>query len=140
MKRCNTIRLNLRTIPADTTSESLEDWQTATPAGLDQSRENAAMLKLGLASLPAPKNDYEIVVPEDNEDNVEMADDDNTYIEDQGDVDERSEEMARLAHELAMSKRSAPVKRDMPRPLEMNHAVLRPIHAGESEKGKISCS
>merc|ERR1712112_747402 len=30
---------------------------------------------------------------------------------------------------MGMSKRSAPVKRDLPRPLDMNHAVLRPIHA-----------
>ena len=27
---------------------------------------------MGLNSLPAPKNDYEIVVPEDEEDNVDM--------------------------------------------------------------------
>ena len=78
------------------------------------------------------------MVPEDGEKNFEMADDDNTYIEDQGDVDERAEEMARLAHELAMSKRSAPVKRDLPRPLDMNHSVLRPIHAGCLHKWQFS--
>jgi len=109
--------------------ESLAGFEAGTPGAQYAAREGVATLKAGLSSLPAPRNDYEIVVPEDSEENVEMADDDNTYIEDQGDVDERSEEMARLAHELAMSKRSAPVKREMPRPLEMNHAVLRPIHA-----------
>jgi len=109
--------------------ESLAGFEAGTPGAQYAAREGVATLKAGLSSLPAPRNDYEIVVPEDSEENVEMADDDNTYIEDQGDVDERSEEMARLAHELAMSKRSAPVKRDLPRPLEMNHAVLRPIHA-----------
>jgi len=110
------------------TNESLEDWQAATPAGLDQTRENAAMLKLGLASLPAPKNDYEIVVPEDNEDNVEMADDDGTLIEDQSDVDNRKLEVKRLAAEAALAKRSTAVKRDLPRPVDVNHAVLRPIN------------
>merc|ERR1719266_660308 len=109
--------------------ESLAGFEAGTPGAQYAAREGVATLKAGLSSLPAPRNDYEIVVPEDSEENVEMADDDNTYIEDQGDVDERSEEMARLAHELAMSKRSAPVKRDLPRPLDMNHAVLRPIHA-----------
>ena len=117
--------------------ESLAGFEAGTPGAQYAAREGVATLKAGLSSLPAPRNDYEIVVPEDSEENVEMADDDNTYIEDQGDVDERSEEMARLAHELAMSKRSAPVKRDLPRPLEMNHAVLRPIHAGESERERI---
>jgi len=109
--------------------ESLAGFEAGTPGAQYAARESVATLKAGLSSLPAPRNDYEIVVPEDGEENVEMADDDNTYIEDQGDVDERAEEMARLAHELAMSKRSAPVKRDLPRPLDMNHSVLRPIHA-----------
>ena len=117
--------------------ESLAGFEAGTPGAQYAARESVATLKAGLSSLPAPRNDYEIVVPEDGEENVEMADDDNTYIEDQGDVDERAEEMARLAHELAMSKRSAPVKRDLPRPLDMNHSVLRPIHAGCLHKSQI---
>ena len=32
----------------------------------------SAELKMGLNSLPTPKNDYEIVVPEEGEDNVDM--------------------------------------------------------------------
>ena len=109
--------------------ESLAGFEPGTPGAQFATREGAASLKLGLSSLPAPRNDYEIVVPEDSEDGVQMVDDDNTYIEDQGDVDQRAVEMARAAHELAMSKRSQAVKREMPRPLDMNHAVLRPVHA-----------
>jgi len=104
-------------------------FEPGTPGADYSVREGVATLKLGLSTLPAPRNDYEIVVPEDNEENVEMADDDNTFIEDQGDVDERQKEEALRARELANSKRSAAVKRDMPRPLEMNHTVLRPLHA-----------
>lgn len=91
--------------------------------------EMSAELKMGLSSLPAPKNDYEIVVPEDSEETVEMADDNNTYIEDQSDLDKRSEEIAQKAREAALAKRSSSVKRDLPRPLEMNHAVLRPLNS-----------
>ncbi len=69
------------------------------------------------------------VVPEDGEDAVEMQDDDNTYIEDQSDVDARKAEIARLAREAALAKRSSAVKRDMPRPTEMNNAVLRPMNS-----------
>ena len=96
---------------------------------LFQARENSAVLKMGLASLPAPKNDYEIVVPEDNDDNVEMTDDDNTYIEDQADVDNRRLEAAREAAEAALAKRSTAVKRNLPRPLDVNHSVLRPLNS-----------
>lgn len=109
--------------------DSLTGFEAGTPGAAYAARESTATLKLGLSSLPAPRNDYEIVVPEDGEDNVEMADDANTFIEDQGEVDERRAEAARIAHELAMSRRSAAVRRDMPRPLDMNHAVLRPLHA-----------
>jgi hypothetical protein len=69
------------------------------------------------------------VVPEDGEDAVEMQDDDNTYIEDQSDVDARKAEIARLAREAALAKRSSAVKRDMPRPTEMNNAVLRMMNS-----------
>merc|ERR1711983_674193 len=110
-------------------SDSLEEWQAGTPQASFQARENSAVLKMGLASLPAPKNDYEIVVPEDNEDGVEMTDDANTYIEDQSDVDNRKIEAARLAAEAALAKRSTAVKRSLPRPVDVNHTVLRPLNA-----------
>ena len=111
------------------TADSLDEWQSGTPGGVDQSRENAAVLRMGLASLPAPKNDYEIVVPEDNEDGAEMGDDSSTMIEDQSDVDNRKIEAARQAAEAALAKRSSAVKRDLPRPVEVNHAVLRPLNS-----------
>jgi len=109
--------------------ESLEGFEPGTPQSQFQNRENVAVLKMGLSALPAPRNDYEIVVPEDNDDNVEMVDDANTFIEDQSDVDQRKIEAARIAAEIALSKRSSAVKRDMPRPVDMNHAVLRPLHS-----------
>ena len=105
------------------------DWQSGTPQANFQAKENAAVLKMGLASLPAPKNDYEIVVPEDGDDNVEMADDANTYIEDQSDVDNRKLEDMRIAAEEALAKRSSAVKRSLPRPVDVNHTVLRPLNS-----------
>ena len=105
-----------------------EDYVEFDGSSLNRS-EFSAELKMGLSSLPAPKNDYEIVVPEDAEDTVEMADDKNTYIEDQADVDKRAEETARKAREEALAKRSSAVKRDLPRPLEMNHTTLRSLNS-----------
>jgi len=48
-------------------------------------------LRQGLASLPRPKNDYEIVVPEDMDQGVDDTQDTDMYIEDQADVDDRSD-------------------------------------------------
>ena len=47
-------------------------------------------LNRGLASLPAPKNDYEIVIPEQDP-NTEDHSQSNGFIEDQADVDARKE-------------------------------------------------
>ena len=47
-------------------------------------------LKRGLAGLPTPKNDFEIVVPEDMNENMEEVDT-HQYIEDQADLDDRAE-------------------------------------------------
>ena len=72
-----------------------EDGVEATPNDKFYARELKESLKLGLSSLPAPKNDFEIVVPEDGDgdgDGVEMQDDANTWIEDQADIDQMTEE------------------------------------------------
>jgi pre-mRNA-splicing factor CDC5/CEF1 len=88
-------------------------------------------LKLSLNSLPAPKNDYEIVVPEhDEEERTEVMQEDR--VEDQADVDARLQEELRVraAKELAM--RSQVIQRSFPRPQEVNLAVLRPSHESHS--------
>ena len=54
-------------------------------------REQKNLLKRGLASLPAPRNDYEIVVPEQDttggDEHPAMSD----YVEDQADLDAQQE-------------------------------------------------
>ncbi|ENN73481.1 hypothetical protein D910_12233 [Dendroctonus ponderosae] len=82
-------------------------------------------LKMGLSSLPQPKNDYEIVVP-DHEDQTIPEQAQERSVEDQADVDKRyQEEMkAKAAKELA--SRSQVIQRDFPRPQEVNLSVLRP--------------
>ena len=75
----------------DKLSINPEDALEATPAAT--TREARESLKMGLGALPAPKNDFEIVVPEDEAEAVEMEDDANTWIEDQADVDQQTEEV-----------------------------------------------
>lgn len=99
---------------------------TETPAAYkNYQKQLKGSLRDGLASLPAPRNDYEIVVPEDEDGNVEMTDV-SAVVEDQADVDARfvAEEKAKRAAELA--RRSQVVQRDLPRPMDINTTILRP--------------
>ena len=66
--------------------------------------DQKASLKDGLAGLPAPKNDYEIVIPEQEgegeveDSHVEAAD----FQEDQADLDtRREEELAKQSMEIS---------------------------------------
>lgn len=88
-------------------------------------------LRASLMNLPAPVNDFEIVLPEDmnGDDPMETQEEDqNTdYIEDASDIQARK--MAKLdaikAAELA--KRHEVIQRDLPRPSNINESILRPI-------------
>lgn len=85
-------------------------------------------LKSGLSRLPAPKNDYEIVLPEEQESGreKEQIDVEMDVVEDQTDVERREEELlkARLEHEMRL--KSQAVQRNLPRPTDVNDNILRP--------------
>ncbi|KAL5291785.1 CDC5L family protein [Megaselia abdita] len=82
-------------------------------------------LKQGLSALPAPKNDYEIVVPE-QEDNLNGSNEDVDMIEDQADVDAKKIADIELARKKELEKRSQTIQRTLPRPTEVNTKILRP--------------
>ena len=92
-----------------------------------QNQEMKERLKMGLSALPTPKDDFEIVVPENEE--VEMKDDESTWIEDQADIDQLTEEEFKKRREAELRRRSQAVQRDLPRPLDMNDQVLRPMNS-----------
>lgn len=99
---------------------------TETPAAYkNYQKQMKTSLRDGLAALPAPRNDYEIVVP-DQEDAVTESMDVEEVVEDQADIDARyvAEEKAKRARELA--RRSHAIQRDLPRPLDINTTILRP--------------
>ncbi|CAB4060900.1 CDC5L [Lepeophtheirus salmonis] len=68
--------------------------------------EAKQVLRMGLSSLPQPKNDFEIVVPQEEEDDNEKK-----------------------KREADFRKRSQAVQRSLPRPLDVNHSVLRPLNS-----------
>lgn len=109
--------------------ESLDVGDTpAAQRHYQQSLKEQLRMKLG--SLPAPKNDYEIVVPEHEEEALEKQHE--QMIEDQADIDARYEAEQKAKAEKEMALRSQVIQRDFPRPQEVNMAVLRPPHESQS--------
>mmetsp|Transcript_38779 Transcript_38779/g.82618 ORF Transcript_38779/g.82618 Transcript_38779/m.82618 type:complete len:798 (-) Transcript_38779:366-2759(-) len=76
-----------------------------------------------LGSLPAPNNDYKIVMPELPEEEEEEED---TREEDALDTEAREAEEAAAAHASEMAKRSMALQRELPRPMVVNHEMLAP--------------
>lgn len=101
---------------------------TETPAAYKHyQRQIKSSLREGLSSLPAPKNDYEIVVPDDEQEE-EMQESATLSVEDQADIDAQRVEAENERQRQAMLLRSHVIQRDLPRPLEINSSVLRPAN------------
>ncbi len=54
---------------------------------LFQQKESREHLRLGLMSLPMPKNDFEIVLPENAEKELEEAEVDESFMEDAAEIE-----------------------------------------------------
>lgn len=105
-----------------------------TPLAVKQyQRQMKSSLREGLAGLPTPKNDYEIVVPEQQEEMEGQRDggdlDGGSSIEDQSDVDARRVEEVRRQRAAELRRRSQVIQRsvELPRPFDINTTILRPV-------------
>ncbi len=99
---------------------------TETPTAFKHfQRQVKSSLREGLASLPAPKNDYEIVVPDDEQEE-EIQEPTEVSVEDQADIDARRIEAEKEQKRQEMLLRSQVIQRDYPRPLDINMSMLRP--------------
>lgn len=104
----------------------------------ERQREHLNSLKKSLSKLPAPKNDYEIVLPEEdeaaNEHELDMdVDRPDGYVGEQYDI--MDEDEVRYQRKLALKHKyeeelkhkSKAIQRHLPRPSDMNHNILRPV-------------
>ncbi|XP_053489081.1 cell division cycle 5-like protein [Ictalurus furcatus] len=89
-------------------------------------RESREHLKLGLMSLPLPKNDFEIVLPENAEREMEEPEVDESYVEDAADIELCKQAVREAEREKELRQRHTPVQRNFPRPSEVNETILRP--------------
>lgn len=99
---------------------------TETPAVFkNYQKQLKQSLKDGLATLPAPRNDYEIVVPDQDEEMPDAGPDEG-MVEDQADIDARAIAQAEEERVRLLAKRSQTIQRNLPRPTEVNTKILRP--------------
>ncbi|XP_027028530.1 cell division cycle 5-like protein [Tachysurus fulvidraco] len=89
-------------------------------------RESREQLKLGLLSLPLPKNDFEIVLPENAEREMEEPEVDESFVEDAADIELRKQVAREAEREKELRQRHTAVQRSLPRPSEVNETILRP--------------
>ncbi|KAM9465960.1 cell division cycle 5-like protein [Clarias gariepinus] len=89
-------------------------------------RESREQLKLGLLSLPLPKNDFEIVLPENAEKEMEEPEVDESFVEDASDIEFRKQAAREAEREKELKQRHTSVQRHLPRPSEVNETILRP--------------
>ncbi|XP_044070102.1 cell division cycle 5-like protein [Siniperca chuatsi] len=89
-------------------------------------RESLQQLRQGLMSLPVPKNDFEIVLPENAEKELEETETETGFTEDSADVEARKQAQRDAEREKELKLRHTAVQRNLPRPTEVNESVLRP--------------
>jgi len=91
-------------------------------------RESREQLKMGLLSLPMPKNDFEIVLPENAEQEMEEPETDDGYVEDASEIELRKKVVRDAEREKELRQRHMAVQRELPRPSEVNETILRPAN------------
>ncbi|XP_047207231.1 cell division cycle 5-like protein [Girardinichthys multiradiatus] len=89
-------------------------------------KESLQQLRQGLMSLPVPKNDFEIVLPENAEKELEETEMESGFIEDSADIEARKQTQRDTEREKELKLRHTAVQRNLPRPTEVNESVLRP--------------
>lgn len=107
--------------------EALMEEYEAGFGAKQQQEEMKTQLKAGLASLPAPSNDFEIVLPETDEGEAEETAEE-SFVEDAADIDARRMAMKEAEALREMRRQSQSVQRNMPRPSDVNATVLRPAN------------
>ncbi|XP_070568591.1 cell division cycle 5-like protein [Ptychodera flava] len=93
-----------------------------------QQRELKSHLKKGLAGLPAPKNDFEIVIPESDDQERDESEGDSNFVEDAADVDSKLVARRNAEQEREWKRQSMVIQRALPRPTDVNTSILRPAN------------
>ncbi|KAA1092432.1 Pre-mRNA-splicing factor cef1 [Puccinia graminis f. sp. tritici] len=83
-------------------------------------------LRQGFMALPKPKNDYELVLPEEEQERIaELVDEAGSMIEDAADRKAKMQAVQAAEEQKALARRSQAIQRGLPRPVELNEERLR---------------
>ncbi|ORY02586.1 hypothetical protein K493DRAFT_328568 [Basidiobolus meristosporus CBS 931.73] len=77
-------------------------------------------VSLGLANLPAPKNEFEIRLPEEASDDTSGSMAPSTIEEDAADADKRRKELRLAQKQAELKRRTQVIQRQLPRPMSIN--------------------
>lgn len=104
-----------------------DEFICETPIGMKEyQKQLKESIREKLSSLPLPRNDYEILVPEENTDDLKNSAP-AIFVEDQSDVDSRILKEEQLFNKAELARRSQVIQKDLPRPFEINTTILRPL-------------
>lgn len=84
-----------------------------------------AHLRAGLMTLPEPKNDFEIVLPEEESLPVDTSMETSTFIIDASDIEEQRKKKLKEQEEADRRTWSQSVQRNLPRPSDINTTILK---------------
>lgn len=112
----------------DDTESSLEGLPANAQRRLQRERKLALMSQL--SSLPAPQNEYKIVMPELPPDDEPDADE--GYEEDAIDTAAREQSERERLHAEEMAKRSSVLQKELPRPLVVNRDMAAQVSAEDA--------
>ncbi|EJU05578.1 hypothetical protein DACRYDRAFT_20015 [Dacryopinax primogenitus] len=107
-------------------------------AGRGQLTSAKRSLKPGFMSLPAPKNDFEVMMPEDEEEE-EAEDGVSVREEDSAERDARLKRRREEEERKALARRSTVVQKGLPRPPNVNAAqILKQLMAQYSDENEAA--
>ena len=90
-------------------------------------------LRAKLGALPKPKNEFEVVMPDEDEDDFK-EDSGPSRPEDAADIAARKQAAAEAAERLRLSLRPQVIQRDLPRPTVINAAMAAAVRGDEDSQ------
>ncbi|KAH9814934.1 pre-mRNA splicing factor component-domain-containing protein [Melampsora americana] len=89
-------------------------------------------LKQGFMALPRPKNDYELVLPEEELERIaEIVDEAGSMIEDAADRVAKMKAISKEEEQKALARRTQVIQRGLPRPIEFEpHQLTKNLNVG----------
>lgn len=128
----------LRTPMRDSLSINPEGFAAIGNTPRDQRlRDNSAKraLKAGFMSLPKPENNFELLVPEDEDDEGQTATGSGLSVEDAAERDARARRIREAEEQAALARRSQAVQLGLPRPANVDvEGLLQRLNIGEEDE------